>query len=67
MYNDRPNIRYISVIYNVYLVPDGNFAEKYLKCGLGAIDEDEVIFKSTISRIDKNSGSNKIINVAFDE
>lgn len=53
LFNDHPHIKFISVIYNVYLIPDGDFATKFEKCGFGAIDEDKSVFKSTISKIGK--------------
>jgi hypothetical protein len=51
LFNDHPNIKYISVVYNVYLIPDGEFPEKFQKCGFGAIDENKAIFKSNMSKI----------------
>lgn len=36
--NDYPNLKYARLIFNVYLIPDRNFNDKFKECGYAAID-----------------------------
>lgn len=67
LFSERANLKYVSVLYNIYLIPDQNFPKRFKQCGYGAIDEDIAIFKSTANRVFKNDMENKVVEVIFDQ
>lgn len=66
LFTERENLKYVSVLYNIYLIPDKNFQKSFKECGFGAIDENASIFKSTPSRVFKNDLDNKVVEIIFD-